>query len=592
MKRIILALLLVPVMTSAQQDKAFSTEGLDSTFSKILSDWKCAGMAVAVVKKDQLLYAKGFGYSDIGKKIPVTANTLFAAGSCTKSFTCALIGMLQEEGKLSIDQPATTYLPELHFSKPELDREITLRDMMSHRTGLPRHDEAWGLFTSRSGDSLLQKVAGQETSALPREKWQYNNFMFLAQGKLIEQLTGKSYIQYLTERILKPIGMQRINFSVDQMGKDADRALGYATINNKPEQFPYTNLDAMSPVGGINTSVTEMAKWIQLWINGGKYKNETIIPAGFLKEAISSQMIISGGVPQANNPDLYFSTYGFGWFLSSYRGHYRVEHGGTITGFSANMCFFPTDSIGIVVFTNQNLSQVTSIVRNILADRLLGLPAKDWHKMLYKPQLAANPYIKPVLTGKLNTPAHTLKAYTGQYFHKGYGSFTIVTERDSLFARFPGSSWWLRPDQYDVFEAYEYDSVAGPEQLRMKLVFRQSSSGSITAVELPLEPALPEPLLFTRTAIPQTMDAKSLQAYTGDYQLTGMVLKVQLKNNQTLSLVVPNQPEYELVPEGDDHFQLKGIPGYSVQFRNQGAAGFDTMILQQPNGNFTAQRKK
>src|SRR5436190_22024688 len=136
----------------------------------------------------------------------------------------------------------------------------------------------------------------------------------------------------------------------------------------------------MNPAGSINSSVTEMANWVITWINGGKYKGKEILPSPYVQDAISSQMVISGGVPDKENPVIHFSNYGLAWFLASYRGHYRVEHGGNIDGFSASTCFFPSDSIGIIVLTNQNGSIVPGIVRNTIADRLFGLNKIDWNK--------------------------------------------------------------------------------------------------------------------------------------------------------------------------------------------------------------------
>ncbi len=166
--------------------------GLDTAFQRVLKDRQAAGFAVAVVSKNKIIYAKGFGYRDYENKLPVTTNTLFAIGSCTKAFTSSLIGLLNKENKLEYDKPATTYLPELHFFNDNLNNTITLRDMMCHRTGLPRHDYSWYLFNSASRDSLLQRIQYQEPTATLRETWQYNNFMFLAQGMIAEKLTGKS----------------------------------------------------------------------------------------------------------------------------------------------------------------------------------------------------------------------------------------------------------------------------------------------------------------------------------------------------------------------------------------------------------------
>ena len=198
MKRFLFATLLIATgLTSSAQRKAKQAPdrfaGLDTAFERVLKDWHAAGFAVAVVEKDKIIYAKGFGYRDLENKIPVTPNTLFAIGSCTKAFTASMIGLLQKDGKLSIDKPVRNYLPELKFYNNEMNNSIILRDLMCHRTGLPRHDYSWYGFPSSSRDSLMKRIQYMEPSAGIREKWQYNNFMFLLQGMITEKITGKSW---------------------------------------------------------------------------------------------------------------------------------------------------------------------------------------------------------------------------------------------------------------------------------------------------------------------------------------------------------------------------------------------------------------
>src|SRR5438128_1941769 len=199
---------------------------LEPQLEKLLKDWKIAGFAVAVVDKNKIIYAKGFGYRDYDKKIPVTANTLFAIGSCTKAFTASLIGMLANDKMLDIDKPAHNYLVDLAFYNNGMTDNITLRDMMSHRTGLPRHDYSWYLFSTSSRDSLLQRIHYMEPTFGVKEKWQYNNFMFLLQGVIAEKLTGKKWEENIKTKFFAPLNMSRTNFSVADMAKDSDASLG------------------------------------------------------------------------------------------------------------------------------------------------------------------------------------------------------------------------------------------------------------------------------------------------------------------------------------------------------------------------------
>ena len=253
--RKILTLLLISTTTFSFAQKQKSTEdkrfvGLDTAFARVLKDWNAAGFAVAVVEKDKIVYAKGFGYRDYENKIPVTPNTLFAIGSCTKAFTASLIGMLVQDGKVDYDKPVRNYLPELKFYKDEMNNKITLRDMMCHRTGLPRHDYSWYLFTTPSRDSLIQRIQYMEPSAGLRERWQYNNFMFLAQGAVVEKITSKSWEDNIREKIFTPLGMSNSFLNVDDMSKSNDASIGYGIKNDSIiKKLDYYHIDAMGPAG-------------------------------------------------------------------------------------------------------------------------------------------------------------------------------------------------------------------------------------------------------------------------------------------------------------------------------------------------------
>ena len=580
------------------EDKRFV--GLDTAFARVLKEWHAAGFAVAVVEKNHIVYAKGFGYRDYENKIPVTPNTLFAIGSCTKAFTASLIGMLVQEGKLDYDKPVRDYLPELKFYKDEMNDKITLRDMMCHRTGLPRHDFSWYLFSTNSRDSLLQRIQYMEPSAGLREKWQYNNFMFFAQGMVAEKITGRKWEDNIREKIFQPLGMTNSTFSVDDMKKSTDAALGYEvkkdSIINKMD---YYHIDAMGPAGSINSSVNDMSKWVITWINNGKFDGKEIIPTSHRTEAISSQMVIAGALPEKENPDIYFANYGFGWMVSSYKGHYRVEHGGNIDGFSASTSFFPSDSIGIIVLCNQNGSAVPSIVRNLLADRMLKLKYQDWQsdlKRKFDKQKKEGEDAKKtaIKTDKPKTkPSHERKDYEGLYSNKAYGSFDVQFQRDSLFAFTGEHIWWLKHNQYDIFDAFEKDAKDGIDSTdnSIPIQFQMNTNGDITSFDIGLEPTL-KPISFTKSPKAKAISIDSLQKYVGDYELSNIILKVSIKNNKTLTLFVPGQPEYELVPIDKNKFSLKSMTGFTIQFNVNDQNEITEMLSIQPNGTFKAKRKK
>src|SRR5690606_16685482 len=213
-----------------------------------------------------VVYAKGFGYRDYEKQLPATPNTLYAIGSSSKAFTAALLGQLFGDS-LSLDDKVTEHLPLLHF-KDGREADVTVRDLMTHRTGLSRYDFSWYVFNSDSRDSLLQRVKYMEPSADLRAKWQYNNFMYLAQGMIAERMTGKTWEENIKERFFTPLGMTRSNFDVNDMAADADAARGYrANERDSITLLPYFEIRGMGPAGSINSSALEMANWLKLWID-------------------------------------------------------------------------------------------------------------------------------------------------------------------------------------------------------------------------------------------------------------------------------------------------------------------------------------
>jgi len=446
----------------------------------------------------------------------------------------------------------------------------------------------------------VKRIQYMEPTAGVRDKWQYNNFMFMLQGVVAEKLTGQKWEQNIRTKIFTPLNMTRSNFSVLDMAKDSDASLGYYLKNDSIiKKINYYNIDAMGPAGSINSSVNEMSNWVITWIEGGKFNGKQLIPSSYREQAISSQMVIGAAFPEQDVPDVFFSNYGFGWSLVSYRGHYRVEHGGNIDGFSASTCFFPTDSIGIIVLSNQNGSAVPSIVRNLIADKLLNLSHIDWSanrkKVVDKAKAAAQEAKKNSTSARKpgTKPSHELKDYAGIYANSGYGSMEIFNDRDSLFCRTTTKTFWLRHYNYDVFEPLEKDPQEGIDTSdagQLKIQFNMDVNGNIQSALMALEPSL-KPIEFDKKEKEVALSADSLQKYTGEYELSGTTAKFFLKGN-TLYLFVAGQPEYELTSLGNDKFAIKSLTGYSMQFQKDEKNEYPSVSFTQPNGIFKATKKK
>jgi len=590
---IILATITISPVIAQNIDKQL--KGIDQELEKVLETWNASGFAVAVVKKNEIVYAKGFGYRDYENKKPVTPNTLFAIGSCTKAFTTSLMGLLRKDGKLSFDDRPSKYIPGFMFYNEKMNNTITIKDLMCHRTGLPRHDYSWYLFPSHSKDSLIDRIEYQEPYTDVREQWYYNNFMFLTQGVIAEKITGESWEENVAKKLFAPLGMKRSNLNIEGLKNDENAALGYSLDKeDNIEKTDYYDIAAMSPAGSINSSVNEMSNWLMTWINAGKFNGEEILPTPFVHQAISGQMVVGSGLPDAENPDLHFGNYGYGWFLSSYKGHYRVEHGGNIDGFSANTCFFPSDSIGIVVLTNQSGSSIPAVVRNLIADRLLNVTRDDWNKDLserrnerIKQQKEAEvDVVSTRITG--TRLSHDLSDYAGTYSHPGYGSFQIMVENDSMFAQFALEKLWLKQYHYDVFQPFTItdNGIDSTESSALRFNFKTNDVGEIARLQVKFEAALPT-LEFNREATKIDVDVEILEQYVGEYTLGGMTGKVYIKEDK-LTLYVPGQPEYELYATDEHKFSIKILEGFNVEFVPGEDGAIQEVLFIQPNGTFKA----
>lgn len=594
-----LILFLSAIAVTAQKKPTTDTRliDLDAELQKVLDTWKTPGFAVAIIEKNKVVYAKGFGYRDYEKKLPATPNTLFAIGSCSKAFTSAVLGQLREEKKLTFEDKPGKYIPDLAFFNDKMNNTIQIRDLMSHRTGLPRHDFSWYLFPSNSKDSLIQRIAYQEPFAGVREKWYYNNFMFLAQGVIAEKITGKSWEENVVDRFFRPLGMKRSNLSITELEKADEIALGYGLENETNiKKLDYYHISGMSPAGSINSSVNEMANWVITWIQGGKFNGKQILPATYVSEAISSQMVVGAALPDKTNADVHFSNYGYGWFLASYKGHYRVEHGGNIDGFSASTSFFPSDSLGIVVLVNQNGSSVPSVVRNMISDRMLKVKPTDWSKELKERREKALADQKKAMASRTSNkvkgtrPSHILAEFTGEYSNPAYGTFSLVLERDSLFAKFKREKIWLGHHHYDIFNSYTIESgkVDTTDTNSIQFQFMGNEVGEISKVAIKIEPAL-SPIEFKRTPAKVVINEESLKKFVGEYDLGGMTARFYLKGS-TLHLTVPGQPEYELVPVGGSSFLIKNLEGFKIEFVEANGSVTES-IFKQPNGVFKGKKK-
>ncbi|MCI0537195.1 MAG: serine hydrolase [Verrucomicrobiales bacterium] len=472
-------------------------EGLDAFVETLRADWKVPGVGIAIVKGDQVIYAKGFGQRDVGQNLPVTPDTLFAIGSCSKAFTATAVGMLVDEGKIDWDKPLRTYLPSFKMWDDYVTEHMTPRDLVTHRSGLPRHDLLWygSTFTRRE---MFERLRYLEPSRGFRASYQYQNLMFMTAGVLVEEVARKSWEDFIHERFFVPLEMKTSNTSVNDSQKAADFARPYGGDSEKSNVIPFRNIDQIGPAGSINSSVREMSNWIIAQLNGGKFKGKQVIPERVLKETHTPH-IVSGTTLRYD--ELFYSMYAMGWGVNAYRGHLMVTHSGGIDGFTAHVSLLPKDKLGIVILTSKGGTRLTGILAFNIYDRLLGMEPAPWNdRNKEEVAKAREAEQKTEKEGDKNRkdgtqPSHALGDFAGEFDHPGYGTLKIWENAGKLHASYNGLSTPLKHYHYDVFEATE------AQFSKMKFSFRLNGKGDVERVSLPLQSGVSD-IVFTRRPPP------------------------------------------------------------------------------------------
>jgi len=475
---------------------------LKGHIEKSLETWNVPGVAVSIVKDGETILAEGFGYKDVENKKPMTANTVLPIGSASKSFTSMAAAILVEEGKMEWDTPINQYIPAFQMFDPVASAHISVRDMLCHRGGMPRHDLMWAVskHDSFTREDLIRRVRYLENNAQFREKAQYQNHMFATVGYAIEKVSGKTWEEFVKERIMDPIGMKNSNFSTADSQKMPDYALPYRhdkDKNIKPATF--MELGAPGPAGSINSTVLDMAEWMKLVLNKGTHGDTKIVGEDKVKEMHRPHMIHT--IMPWEFPEMLFPSLGLGWFTEAYRGHKIVHHGGNVTGFTALCALLPEENMGICLLVNLNGCFMTYALRNEVYDRVLGYTGGDWNtrymaevdKLMGQMQEGKDAMAKARVEG--TKPSLALEAYCGEYEHPGYG--VVKVERanaDGGFdMNFNGRALQLRHYHYDQFnlwlETYEMELPGR---------FTIGSKGDVESFGLMFEGAIGKYIVFNR----------------------------------------------------------------------------------------------
>jgi len=505
--------------------------------------------------------------------------------------TSTVLGMLVDEGKLVWDEPLQRYLPGFRLADPMITARITPRDLVTHRSGLPRHDLLWYNNNELTRAELVARFPYLELTADLREKFQYNNLMFMTAGYLAGELAGSSWEEVVQERLFTPLGMVRSNFSVDESQKDDDFALPYKeNDDDELEVIPFRKIDAVGPAGSVNSTVHEMSRWLLFNLAAGKVGDRQLVSPSTLGEIQSPQMT-TGATPE--RADVSVATYGMGWMIDTYRGHRRIAHGGGIDGFITSVMLFPDDGLGIVAFNNRG-SGLPSLVSQTAADLVLGLPKEDWIGEAVEERKKGKEVREEAEKKKEATriegtsPSHPLADYAGTYVDPGYGTLEVSLAGEALEMRINGITAPLEHWHYDVWNGADAGD-GDPTFEDQKLLFRGNVDGLIASVESIFEPRA-APIVFEKKPDPRLSDPEYLQGFLGTFKTaTDTQVTIALSGSR-LTATIPGQPTYTLVPQLSGRFALEELSIVTLGFELDETGKATKVLLYQPSGVFEAPR--
>jgi CubicO group peptidase (beta-lactamase class C family) len=486
MRSLFIALLLLVRLVPAQSSSAVSkvdVSKVDALADAALRAWNAPGIAVAIVRDNQVLLAKGYGVKERGKPDPVTPRTVFAIGSATKAFTTAAMAMLVDEGKMSWDDPVRKHVDFFRLSDPLASEQVTLRDLASHRTGLSRNDMLW-YASPWSQEEILRRIGFVKLTRPFRSAWQYQNIMFSAAGYAVGKASGGTWQDFIQRRIFEPLGMTSASVTIAPAEGAPDHASPHRKDpNHSLAVIPWRNLDNIAPAGAINASVEDLEPWVRLHLSDGVLNGKRLISEHNMAEMHTPQTAMRPEDAGRNwNPDTVQSSYGLGWFIHDYRGLHLVSHGGAIDGFRANITLLPREKLGIIVLSNLDQDNLPEALRWSILDLLHGFPAHDWNAMLIhqaeEEAQAGRSAAKERAAGRVagTKPSHAIAAYAGTYHDAGYGDVQITVDNGALVLAWSSFHAPLEHYHYDTFDA-RTGRLSGSQ-----VVFRMSASGEISGL--------------------------------------------------------------------------------------------------------------
>lgn len=446
-----LALLLCTSLAFGQnQDDRLYT--LEAEIDSIMQAYHTVGLSIAVVENDEVIFAKGLGFRKLAEKLPVNSSTLFPIGSVSKPLTASLIGVYQAQEKLALTDKPQKHIKSLRFYSDEMNHLITIADLLAHRSGIGGVDGTHVFFPTDDLNQHLERLVYLKPNSSIRERFDYSNMGYAILGGITEKLSGKSWAENLATEIFEPLEMYRSNANLNDLQAGENYALGYSTANDMIVKVEYEDQHESGASGAVNSSALELANWVKMLLNRGKYKGQQIVPEAYLTHSFSEQNIIRGSFSFDQKYDLLCDTYGYGWFVNQYQGLYRVHHEGNVSGFTASVNLYPHKNIGIIILANQGSANLlTKAINEIILKRLLRLEKRKWQD--YSIQIGearlASMALNPMNEAKM--PSHPLTSFCGKYKSEGYGLVEVLLENEIFTIQFPAFKMGLEHLQYNTF---------------------------------------------------------------------------------------------------------------------------------------------
>jgi CubicO group peptidase (beta-lactamase class C family) len=572
-------------------DVAKKLEGFDAYMQQTLKDWNTPGVGVGIVVGDKLAFAKGYGYRDHEKKLPFTTKTMQPIASNSKLFTAVAAGMLVEEGKLAWDKPIRDSVPEIQFYNDQLNSNVTLRDMLSHRTGVTRHDLIW--FKSPfTREELFEKLKYLEPQEPMRTTFLYNNLMFAAVGQIIEIKSGKKWEDFVRERIFTPLDMSTTCYTIADMLKQPDYGVPFREKRDSFELYKipyYQDTEGVAPAGAVISNIDELSHWLIALMNEGKYNGKQVLPAGALKATLQPAIAL----PNAGGEALGFwelinSAYGMGRWTASYRGKLLTYHGGDLPGFHSQVSFMPNDKIGVIVLViSDHSAPLYNIVSYNVYERLLGMDQTPWSQRQLQQRLAnkkAGTEARAKAGGDRvpNTkPSHAEADYVGEYENPAYGILKIGLQGDQLQFAFHEFHFPMNHFHYDRFDTPDDEQYG-----KFSVNFRTNPQGDIDSAVISLDQA---EVVFTRK--PEALQAVLLEKLAGVYLTPSKVkFEVRYQPGTGLSIAFPGAPPQKLIHVKGMQFRtpLFADDIYEFVFEN---GQVKALKERTPSGEYTFQRQ-